>query len=207
MSSRFNHDPEKLSHRVAYGSAFFLVGILILLTHLALSGSLLGIDLSIMKCIYQTRTPELTTAMNLVSLLGEQVVLIASVAICTVLLLKKRWRDLWLYILLVGGSEALNLTLKKIISRPRPALLTLVRETNFSFPSGHATASVVFYGTISYWLWRSSKNKQLGRLGLTAATLIILAVGYSRIYLGAHFPSDVLGGYLAGLAWLCIILG
>jgi undecaprenyl-diphosphatase len=77
-------------------------------------------------------------------------------------------------------------------------------ETNFSFPSGHSTTAMVLFGMISYFLIRNSTSRRQRILFLLLGLTIILLVGFSRIYLGVHFLSDVLGGYLLGATWLIL---
>ena len=107
---------------------------------------------------------------------------------------------------------ALNLGLKELAARPRPdAALALVEETGYSFPSTHAVFAIAFYGALIYLLgrWGAFPGRpRLRRLIQGALALLILAVGVSRVYLGAHWPSDVIGGFLFGglcLATLIIV--
>jgi membrane-associated phospholipid phosphatase len=194
------------SARWRHALAFALVGAFLLLAHATLGGRLTLFDRAVTVHIYALRSPALTGIMEWLSFLGEQGIIIASVAICTALAAGKRWRELGTYLAIVGGNEILNLVLKLAISRPRPTFLPLVHEPGYSFPSGHAQDSVVFYGAIAYWLWRSARNKKPANAWFALAAAAALAVGLSRIYLGAHFPSDVLAGYLIGAAWLLVVL-
>ncbi len=102
-------------------------------------------------------------------------------------------------------SVFLNLGLKDVFMRVRPTEVTqLVRETSFSFPSGHAMASMSFYGFVIYLLWRSERTARFKRpLSVMLGALIAL-IGFSRIYLGVHYFSDVLAGYAIGTAYLII---
>lgn len=106
------------------------------------------------------------------------------------------------------GVRLLNWLLKYIIARPRPDLEHLVHVSYYSFPSGHAMNSTAFFGFLAYLLHRRLKKAgrpTTGRLWITAAVLVFL-IGISRIYLGVHYPIDVLGGFLAGGAWLFFTL-
>ncbi|WP_025719100.1 phosphatase PAP2 family protein [Paenibacillus sp. 1-18] len=97
----------------------------------------------------------------------------------------------------------LNTLIKEILQRERPALQHLVEAGGYSFPSGHAMISMGFYGTI-FAIWaieRQIRNRSLF-LPCFLGSLLILLIGLSRVYLGVHFPTDIAGGYLAGIIWL-----
>jgi undecaprenyl-diphosphatase len=100
-------------------------------------------------------------------------------------------------------SVFLNLGLKDVFMRIRPTEVTqLVRETSFSFPSGHAMAAMSFYGFVIYLLWRSDRTMRFKRPLAVILGALIALIGFSRIYLGVHYFSDVLAGYAIGAAYL-----
>ena len=112
-----------------------------------------------------------------------------------------------------GLAVAVNLALapltnqivKQFFRRPRPDLsFRLIEETGFSFPSGHSMTSMAFYGFFIYLVYNNVKNKTVKRLLITLLSLVILSVGFSRIYLGVHYTSDVLGGFAEGIAYLVL---
>ncbi len=101
------------------------------------------------------------------------------------------------------GGVLVNRLLKLLVHRSRP--VRVVHETTFSFPSGHAMAATIGYGMLAYVLatyWHPRGIKR--RFLFLGATILALAVGVSRVYLGVHFPTDVIGGFAAGTAWLAI---
>lgn len=108
-----------------------------------------------------------------------------------------------------GGSSIVSSTLKFTFDRPRPQLFEW--RTDYaglsSFPSGHATTAMVVYATLAYLVMRIEPSRRLRRLTLLVALLVILAVGVTRVYLGVHYPSDVIAGYLAGSVWatVCVL--
>jgi undecaprenyl-diphosphatase len=107
---------------------------------------------------------------------------------------------------MMSGEAILGIVLKETFQRPRPqSFFGFVPPDSYSFPSGHAFASLCFFGTLA---WLISKH-QSGKLPIfliwTAAVFFILTIGSSRIYLGVHYPSDILAGYLAGITWLVAI--
>ena len=102
------------------------------------------------------------------------------------------------------GVTLINQLLKHIIRRPRPNILRLVEESGYSFPSGHSMVSMTFYGIIIYLVYENVNDKYLEWLLITLLSLLILAIGFSRVYVGVHYFTDVIGGFLLGLAYLVI---
>jgi len=109
----------------------------------------------------------------------------------------------------IGLSIILNLTglnqiLKYILQRPRPTEYRLIEETGFSFPSGHSMVSMAFYGYLIYLIYKYVKNKDLKWISIVLLSILICSIGISRIYLGVHYTSDVLGGFLISLSYLIV---
>ena len=100
-------------------------------------------------------------------------------------------------------NTAANVLLKLFFARPRPNYPRLIEESGYSFPSGHAMGGLMFYGLLIYFLWQSKFSKTLKVIGTIILTLLIFLIGISRIYLGVHYPSDILGGFLASSFLLC----
>ncbi|WP_238402992.1 phosphatase PAP2 family protein [Paenibacillus mesophilus] len=120
--------------------------------------------------------------------------LIAAIFLYTVL---GHRRELVLLMIVVVGTGLLNYTLKVWFHRDRPTIYRIAEANGFSFPSGHSMLAFSLYGIIAYLLWKHIPRKA-GRIALiVASTSFILMIGISRIYLGVHYPSDVIGGYLA----------
>lgn len=112
-----------------------------------------------------------------------------------------------LFLLISGGGGLLLLSaFKRIFERTRPPYPLLYAETGFSFPSGHATFSFVFYGALAYLVWISDFPKYLRILMMVFLIFLSLAIGISRIYLRVHFPSDVIAGFALGYSWLFMVL-
>ncbi len=115
-----------------------------------------------------------------------------------------RFRLESIFILLASSSNVLNWIVKRLIKRPRPTseLVTVVRVINEpSFPSGHVMHYVNFFGLLNYLLATNWRSGRLRNLLLTISTSLIVLVGPSRVYLGAHWPSDVMAGYVYGGLW------
>lgn len=98
----------------------------------------------------------------------------------------------------------LNQILKYILQRPRPTEYRLIEETGFSFPSGHSMVSMAFYGYLIYLIYKYVKNKYIKWIYIIALSILICFIGISRIYLGVHYTSDVLGGFLLSISYLII---
>ena len=162
------------------------------------------LDFLIINFIEQMRMPFLTLFFKSITYLGEwAVVLPIALLVSAILILKrKKKQDAILAFISLGGLSVAFL-LKNIVHRARP-LAGLINETSFSFPSAHAVISVVFYGFIIYLLLPKIKNKKLKALKIFIASLLVLLIGFSRLYLGVHYLSDVLVGYIIGAIWLLL---
>jgi len=103
------------------------------------------------------------------------------------------------------ASDLLNKLFKNTIQRARPeAAVAFITETSFSFPSGHSMTGLVFYGVLIYCIRRNFKNRKAANILTAVLSLLIFLIGFSRIYIGVHFPSDVIGGWCIGSAVLCV---
>jgi len=162
-------------------------------------------DLQFDLYLLSIRSPFFVSLFKWVTWFGNEFVVVALTLLAGILL----WRSLPLRIYALGlvttvfGAGGTAYILKYLVGRARPVgLIPAIVETSPSFPSGHATLSMALYGFAAYVLCRQFPEKK--PLIITATTLIILLVGFSRLYLGAHFPSDVLAGYIVGGLWLFI---
>lgn len=108
----------------------------------------------------------------------------------------------------VAGTGGLLIiyVMKMFFERPRPPYPILYREESFSFPSGHATFSFIFYGTLAYFIWLTDLPKVWKYIAMTFLVSLSLAIGFSRVYLHVHYASDVLGGFCLGYSWLFLMI-
>lgn len=120
--------------------------------------------------------------------------------------LKNKRSASWYILQASLGAGALNLLVKLIFKRERPTIEHLVMQGGFSFPSGHSMGSVICYGGLAFLLFYLYKKNTLTLVALLAIVLLVLLIGLSRIYLGVHFPSDVISGYLLGASWLSLLI-
>ena len=100
----------------------------------------------------------------------------------------------------------LNQLLKAILQRPRPTEYRIVEETGYSFPSGHSLVSMAFYGYLIYLIYKYVKNKYIKWISIVLLSILVCSIGISRIYLGVHYTSDVLGGFLISMSYLVIYI-
>jgi undecaprenyl-diphosphatase len=161
-------------------------------------------DAAVIHAVQGWETPWLTPIMKFFTRIGTgiPVVLLTAGIVFILYRLFRQRRELILFLAVVIGSSLLNLLLKSVFHLQRPTLHRLVEQTGYGFPSGHAMGAFSLYGATAYLLWRHIPSRAGRLLLIFAAAFLILAIGISRIYLGVHFPSDVLGGYLAAGCWL-----
>ena len=100
----------------------------------------------------------------------------------------------------------LNQLLKRILQRPRPTEYRIIEETGYSFPSGHSMVSMAFYGYLIYLIYKYVKNKYIKWIFIVLLSILICSIGVSRIYLGVHYTSDVLGGFFISISYLIIYI-
>jgi undecaprenyl-diphosphatase len=162
------------------------------------------LDESVTSWFQVHATPALTHAMRFVTFFGSVgFVAAASVCVAIVLIVRKSWYQLLTLALTVGGGSLLNILLKHFFHRQRPVLENpLVTLSSFGFPSGHTMGSTLLYGLLALFVAHSVRTWRLRALVSCFAALWVALIGLSRIYLGAHYLTDVLGAIAVGLAWL-----
>jgi undecaprenyl-diphosphatase len=164
-------------------------------------------DQSILLALRRLHTPLLNQVMIGVTSVGEpSVLLIVALSLGIWLLLKRRRPEAITVGVAAVGALGLNYWIKELFRRARPPLWEhVISVTQYSFPSGHAMMSMVMYGLSGYLL--AARFPRWRVLIYSLSIVLILAIGFSRLYLGVHWPTDVAAGYAAGLVWLmtCII--
>ena len=163
-------------------------------------------DREVTMAIELEHTPTLNRVAHAVSFLGDHRFLLpATLAVTAGLVLMKHRVSAILFFGVVIGGWLLESLIKIVYHRARPDLWpALVTEKTFSFPSGHATMSTLFFGAVAALVLHLYKNRLVRGVTLALATFIILCVCYSRIYLGAHWATDVVAGILVGLFWVSV---
>jgi membrane-associated phospholipid phosphatase len=153
-------------------------------------------------------TPWLTTVMLVVTNVHSTVGITVMALLVSIYMWRKKLRgEILFFVVTVYGGMLLNLWLKNIFARARPHFNDpLMVLTSYSFPSGHTMAATVFYGALTAIVFSQTRKWSWRALTLAGAILMICAVGFSRIYLGVHYLSDVLGAMVEGGAWLTLCL-
>lgn len=164
-------------------------------------------DTLILLTLKHLHTQVLDRVMTYITVLGEpSILLIVSLGLGIWLFVKQYRSEATTLAIASAGAGGLNYWLKELFQRARPILWERVVDvTHYSFPSGHAMVSLVVYGMIGYLL---AKHLQKWKTLILFSTIfLITAIGLSRLYLGVHWPTDVIAGYAAGLVWLiaCIL--
>jgi membrane-associated phospholipid phosphatase len=163
-------------------------------------------DRSCLLWIHQFATPQLDRLMLLITALGDPPTVI-TIFISTIawLGMKRRSTDGIRFAVICVGGLLINQVMKSFFAKPRPELWTrLISEHSFSFPSGHAVGSMVVYGFIAYIFARELPIYK--KYIYAVASILIFAIGFSRLYLGVHYPTDIIAGYGVGLFWLTTCL-
>ncbi len=132
-------------------------------------------------------------------------IFIAVVAIFLAIIIKNKKIGISIFVNLVIIT-GLNQLLKRILHRPRPTEYRIIQETGYSFPSGHSMISMAFYGYLIYLIYKHVKNKYIKWISISLLSILICLIGISRIYLGVHYTSDVLGGFLISISYLVIYI-
>ena len=172
----------------------------------AFQNELIRFDTLIIHLFYNLRSPFLTKIMLFISFLGGDFIIYTSSVIIIILILRKHQRESLLFTFILIMGFIINNFLKLLIKRPRPEIAPLFIEKTYSFPSGHSMNSFVFYAAISYFIFHFTKNKNIAVLVSSFSIILIILIGISRIYLGVHFPSDVIAGFIGGFWWFATAL-
>jgi undecaprenyl-diphosphatase len=170
-------------------------------------GDAMRLDTPIREAVHARSSPPLTAMMRGVSLIGSEVVLVPiGVILVWRLVAAKRRRAAVVFGVAALGAEALDQIMKLLFYRPRPEpFFGLASPITHSFPSGHAMVSCCFFGVLAMIL-AAREPSRARRISIFAAAAILVALmGFSRVYLGFHYPTDVLAGYAAAVVWLAVV--
>lgn len=182
----------------------FLISLIILfliLTVFVKNGKTLGIDNAIYNFIISFQNDKLTYFIKLITKFAN----VKSIIIIVILFLIIKRNFIGIIPTIVAiDVEILNLVLKFILKRDRPNILQLISVDNYSYPSGHAMISMGVYGCFIYLIYKYVDNKKIKICSIVLLSLLILLIGFSRIYLGVHYFSDIVGGFIISICYLII---
>jgi undecaprenyl-diphosphatase len=166
-----------------------------------------GLDNSLFSFAASHRSPGMTSLMRGVSFFASlDYLLVAPALLVLVFAWFRRLRWYALKVLLIAfSSSMLNQLMKHLFERPRPETALFV-QSGLSFPSGHAMIGGSFYGLLIYIIWREVRSPFWKWLWTSLLTLLLLLIGYSRVYLHVHYATDVLAGYAVGILWLLLAI-
>lgn len=182
------------------------IGVFIAISYFVMTRDVLAFDTVVREFIYRLRSDELTAFFRTVTSVGNEETI---ALICILFLLIPRFRVFWGLPMSAAALTAAGIqyALKVSFHRARPDLaLHLIDQGGYSFPSGHSFSVLIFYGMILFLCRHYFKNRNAANLLTALLSCLIVLIGFSRIYLGVHYPTDVLGGWSAGLCVLMIMI-
>jgi membrane-associated phospholipid phosphatase len=208
-----HYDQERVAQfgGIVIGAA--VLGVVLLYLFVTVADQVLGhqtatLDTSAYQLVSRFSSPLTDVAARVISFLGSEAVLLFSVLLLGLFLWQRRWGAAAMLVLISVGVQLLNDVLKTMFHRTRPEPVAgFIAAQDYSFPSGHAMVSTAFYMYLAYLVWRLVPGawRLLFNVGLV---LLVLLIGASRVYLQAHYFTDVIAGYLAGFVWAeAVIIG
>ena len=169
---------------------------------------LVRFDQAVAVVLHRSATPALTTFFLVVTAMGSvEMLALLGLIVTAIYGLRGRWLEVGTWLAALAGGAVLNQLLKDLFARPRPAFAEpLLSETSYSFPSGHAMLSLVVYGVLAYFAVLALQSWRAKTAVVFGVALLVVMIGVSRMYLGAHYFSDVLAGFAAGGVWLSTLI-
>lgn len=168
----------------------------------------MNLDITILNFVNNIRNETLNNFFIFITNFASiKFVIFLSIIMVLILILYKKWGYLLVFLFssLVGNSFIY--AIKNVVARQRQNIIpSMVNEATYSFPSGHGFIAISFYGLLLYLFLKFSNQKALKIIFTISTIILIIILGFSRIYLGAHFPSDVCAGYIFGFLWLMLTI-
>ncbi|TCJ05668.1 phosphatase PAP2 family protein [Cytobacillus praedii] len=187
----------------------FIIGVISLLAFSFMAffvsaNKVVQFDSTIITFVQGFENSSLTAVMKFFTFIGDtnSVIVLSILVIIFLYAVLKHRVELILFIVAIIGSAVLNQLLKYSFQRARPELHRLIEIDSYSFPSGHAMNAFTVYTIITFLLWRHIPSRAGRILLIIISALMIFTIGISRIYLGVHYPSDIIAGYFASACWL-----
>ncbi len=189
-----------------YGK-WIILGILLfifaIVAHEVLDEPLLAFDTTIYHAVISIKSSFWTSFFLFVTSFASPIVIIIISALLFILFKNKKYA--WLSLGSLSLIFIINTVLKYIFSRPRPFEWMLIEETGYSFPSAHAMIAMAFYGLLIYLIWQTQISKKMKKILTIVIAILIILIGISRIYLGVHYCTDIIGGFTLSLSYLIIV--
>ena len=194
-----------IKHKIQWIVLFIcLIGFLVLVENVfnkeIMEGDIIGYNIISNLLISSTVTP----VARVITLLGGTIFIISSAVLLFIIIKNKKIGFLILANLAIVAT--LNQLLKHILKRPRPTGYRLIEVSGYSFPSGHSMVSMAYYGFLIYLIYKYVKNKYIKWISICILSIFICLIGISRIYLGVHYTSDVLAGFLISITYLIMYI-
>jgi undecaprenyl-diphosphatase len=214
VREKFHSENEDLPYYVTIviSTLLFIIGLngFIELTDELAENELGGFDEAVSTFVISYRTASLTDYFTFATHLGDRYAYITiTILLAAYYFIKHRsWKFIFQTVAVLILASLSNIVLKRVINRARPSLEHLVSVNTLSYPSGHSMSAMAFYGFLIFLCIRTKMKRWVRNLLIPLLVLLILSIGISRIYLGVHYPSDVLGGWIGGLIWVafCTVL-
>ena len=200
-------DNEIIKYIITNKRNFILIGSILLfiyITYAIFNNKITELDELVHSYILNIRTNSLTNILLIITNISSAYALIV-ISIILLASMKNKQIPLLISLNLICAYIT-NAIAKLIFLRPRPEGINLIEESGFSYPSGHAMISMSFFGFIAYLLYKKQNNKITKSVLIILLILTIITIGFSRIYLGVHYLSDVIGGFLLSIIYLIIYI-
>jgi undecaprenyl-diphosphatase len=215
--SRFQKPIRYLQNRLTpqgYAGLHLTVGVLVVLIcgwcfgeiaeDVSHGDPIVQVDRQVAVWFHQHASPTITQVATTISFFGSVGWLTAaSIGVALFLVARRDWLNATLFASVMVGGSTLNVVLKHFFHRERPVLENpLLTLSSYGFPSGHTMGATLFYGFLALLAWKNVRNRAARLAGVVGGCFWVLIIGLTRIYLGAHYLTDVLGALAAGLFWL-----
>lgn len=191
-----------------FSGIIFLTFFYFVFSALFSAGVLANLDVALQSFAFSFRHSFLDIFMPFMTRFGgKEIIFPVAFAVSLYLFIKKRYKFLTVLLISLAMAGTVVEIMKKIFARERPnQIYALANADGFGFPSGHSTLALVFYGILVYFIFVSDNQKTHKIYALIIGLALTILVGFSRIYMGVHWPSDVLGGYILGGGLLAIFI-
>jgi membrane-associated phospholipid phosphatase len=205
---RLHYQAEDLPYYITIliAALLFILGLnaFVELTEELAEDNLSRFDDTVTKTVLSFRSDQLTRVLVFITNVGTStgyIIIVAGLTLYFWFRLRS-WKFIVQTVVTLVLASISNIMLKQLFSRERPTIEHLVSVHSLSYPSGHAMSAMGFYGFLIFLILRYTMNRELKVLFISLLTLLILAIGLSRVYLGVHYPSDVLAGFIGGIIWV-----